>query len=83
MMEKMPLVGVPGQIGRFRPEQIAQQSTWTVVPEGKRVDASIHTIHVVPKNASTMTYVNPLDPGDECYYDKPVGWDKVGKAWKM
>jgi hypothetical protein len=83
MMERMPSVGVAGQVGRFRPEQIAQQSTWTVVPEGQRVIASMKIIHVVPANASTLTYVNPLDPGDDCYYDKPVSWDKVSKAWKM
>ena len=83
MMEKMMSIGYPPSVRRFRPEQIAQQSTWTRVPEGKRVSMSMHIIHVVPANASTLTYVNPVDPGDQCYYDKPIGWDKVSKAGWM
>jgi hypothetical protein len=76
-MEKMMNIGYPPSINKFRPEQIAQQSTWTKVPEEKRVETSVHVIHIVPSNASTITYVNPLDPGDQEYRDPPRVWDKV------
>ena len=79
-MQRMMTIGYPPSVGRFRPEQIAQQNTWTVIPELDRVEASMHTIKVVPSNASTLTYVNPLDPGDDCYYDKPKTWDRVSRS---
>lgn len=84
MMERMMGVGYPGTVGKFRPEQIAQMSTWTVVPEQDRVQASMHQKHIVPSNASTVTYVNPLDPGDGLWYDKPSDWGAVHRAgiWK-
>jgi hypothetical protein len=80
MMEKMMGVGYPGQVGRFRPEQIAQQSTWTVIPEDQRIFASMHVKSIVPSNATTITYVNPVDPGSGGYYDKPSDWGAVHRA---
>jgi hypothetical protein len=79
-MERMRSVGTYGSIGRFRPEQIAQMSTWTVVPESQRISTSMHIKHIVPANGSTITYVNPLDPGDEVFYDKPSDWGAVHRA---
>lgn len=66
-MERMKNVGYGGRIGKFRPEQIAHQSTWTKVPENERQVASYHVIHVVPSNGSTETIVNPTDPQDDSY----------------
>ena len=63
----MNSVGYGGIMGRFRPEQIAQQKTWTVVPENERMVAAMHVIHVVPSNGSTETIVNPTDPQDDSY----------------
>ena len=77
MMEKMMQVGYPASVGRFKPEQIAQQATWTRVPEAQRVEMSMHVIHMVPANGSTLTYVNPVDPGDECHYHIPANSDRV------
>jgi hypothetical protein len=74
MMTRMPLVGVAGQVGRFRPEQIAQQKTWTKIPEDQRVFADMHVVHVQAENQSTTTYVNPCDPGDGCYIEAPYTW---------
>lgn len=76
-MERMMQIGYPPSVGKRRPEQIAQQKTWTVVPENQRVEMSMHVVHVVPANGSTCTYVNPLDPGDECYYEPDHSWDRV------
>ena len=61
--EPMMMIGYPPSVNKFRPEQIAQMSTWTTVPDADTKLASIHVIHAVPDNASTCTYVNPLDPG--------------------
>lgn len=83
MMERMPDIGYPPTINKFRPEQIAQQASWTVIPEARRVEASMHIIHSIPANGSTLTYVNPVDPGDECYYDMPKTWDRVNGNAKM
>lgn len=72
--EKMGRVGYGGMVGRFRQEQIAQQSTWTRVPQEIRVWADMHVVHIVPENGSTTTIVNPVDPGDEAYYEAPCTW---------
>jgi hypothetical protein len=64
-MERMVTVGWPGQVGRFRPTQIVQQSTWDGIKEQKvKTTAALHSINVQPSNSSTTTFVNPLDPGD-------------------
>jgi hypothetical protein len=77
MMEKMMSIGYPASVGRFRPEQIAQQKTWTKIPEEQRVNASLHVIHMIPSNGSTITHINPVDPGDEAYYHIPASPDRV------
>lgn len=82
-MERMQTVYGPGMIGRLRQEQIAQQSTWTRVPEADRITADMHVIHVIPSNGSTETRVNPLDPGDGMYLEKPYTWDRVVPAGRM
>jgi hypothetical protein len=83
LMERMPMVGVPGQVGRLRQEQIAQQSTWTRVPDSARLVASMHIVHIVPSNGSTETWVNPTDPGDECYMERPSAKGTVVPAGRM
>lgn len=65
----MPRIGRPGAVGRLSQDQIAQQSTWTVIPESQRIVASMHVIHIVPSNGSTITRVNPVDYGDGYYLD--------------
>jgi hypothetical protein len=80
MMERMPSVGYPGVVGRFRPEQIAQQATWTVIPDNQRTQYAMSLIHVVPQGSSTVTYVNPVDPAYEGHYDKPAAWGTVSRA---
>lgn len=80
MMERMANIGYPPSVGKFKDSQIAQQSTWTVIPEGQRVVASMHIIHQIPANGSTCTYVNPVDPGNQAYLDSPPCWDRVYKS---
>lgn len=48
---------------KLLPEQIAQRSTWTRVPDQETTLAAMHAIHVVPMGATTVTHLNPLDPG--------------------
>lgn len=83
-MERMMAFGMPPSVGKFRPEQIAQMSTWTVVPESERIASSMTTKHIVPANASTETTVNTLDVGDGMYLDKPGARGTVHRAgiWK-
>lgn len=71
-MERMKSVGVPGLVGRFRPEQIAHQSTWTRIPDSDTTFASMHVIHMVAANGSTETRVNPVDAGDGFYINIPA-----------
>lgn len=76
----------PAAVGRFRPEQIAQRATWGVVPDDQMRTAAMHAVHVVPANGSTVTEVNPLDPGtvDDAdpalWLDTPHGYGYVSKA---
>lgn len=80
MMERMFGIGYPPSVGKFRPEQIAQQRTWNVVPDNQRSQASMHVRHIVPANGSTITYVNPLDSTESGFYDKPSDWGAVHRA---
>ena len=62
-------MGWPATVGKFRPEQIANMETWGRVRDPEATLAAVHTIHMVPTNRSTTTYVNPLDPGDDSNTD--------------
>lgn len=53
----------PPAVGRFRQEQVAHRGNWSGVPDRDVLAAAMHVIHVVPHGASTVTLVNPLDPG--------------------
>lgn len=83
MMQRMQSVYQPGMVGKRTMAQIARASTWTMVPEGDRVFADMHIVHVVPANGSTETQVNPTDPGDECYYERPTSVGPVVPAGRM
>lgn len=82
-MERMPLIGYPPSVGKLRQEQIANQSTWDQVPEGKAITSSMHLIHMVPFNDSTETRVNPIDPGDGFYIKTPSSRAPVIPAGRM
>lgn len=53
----------PPALGRFTAGQIAQRSTWARVPDEQTALAAMHVIHIVPAHGSTITELNPLDPG--------------------
>lgn len=65
MLEKMMAYGYPPSVNKFRPEQIAQISTWDGIEDANKGTASMTRITVVPDGYSTITYVNPLDTGDQ------------------
>ena len=65
MMDKMMAYGYPPSINKFRPEQIAHISTWDGIEDANKGVAAMSRITVVPDGYSTITYVNPLDPGSE------------------
>jgi hypothetical protein len=69
----------PGSVGKFRPEQIAQRTTWRRVPDEQTAIAAMHVIHVVPHNGSTITALNPLDPGTVA--DGGADADGMGYGW--
>jgi hypothetical protein len=66
----------PAALGRFTVGQIAQRTTWRRVPDVQSALAAMHVIHVVPQNGSTVTELNPLDPGTV----SDGGWDADGMA---
>lgn len=68
-MERLDTVGYRGTIGRFRPEQIEQQSTWQQVPNDQTTTAAMTLIRQIPSDSSTVTTINPLDVGDQWYYE--------------
>lgn len=69
----------PGSVGKFRPEQIAQRTTWSRVPDEQTALAAMHVIHVVPANGSTIAVMNPLDPGT--IVDGGADSDGQGPGW--
>lgn len=89
-MERLPVapINYPPAVGRFRPEQIAQRSTWGVVRDDERRTTAMHVIHIVPANGSTITEVNPLDPGTTedadppSWLERPHGYGYVAQAGK-
>lgn len=62
-MERMDPVSWRGYTQKLRPEQIADRSTWGVVPETDMIKAASHMIRVQPAGASTVTEMFELDPG--------------------
>ncbi len=64
--------GAPSLWGKYRPGQIARMSTWGVVPDEEMTMASLTRISAVPDGASTVTYMNVLDPGNP---DTPLWYD--------
>lgn len=70
----------PAQVGKLRPEQIAQRSTWGRVPDAQSALAAMHVIHVAPAGSTTVTRLNPLDPGTvsrgapDDRHDAYIGW---------
>lgn len=70
----------PPRVGKLRPEQIAQRSNWTRVPDRQAAMAAAHIVHVVPAGATTVTHLNPMDPGtvsrgaDDDRHDAYLGW---------
>lgn len=76
----------PAAVGRLRPEQIATRSTWARVPDNETRTAAMHAIHIVPANGSTITEVNPLDPGTTedadppLWLERPHGYGHVAQS---
>lgn len=72
----------PPSVGKFRPEQIAHRATWSAVPDRATTAASMHVIRVRPESSTTVTQLNPLDPGtvapagdgDTTDHDTYLGW---------
>lgn len=70
----------PPRVGKLRPEQIAQRSTWGRVPDRQSAMAAAHIVHVMPAGASTVTHLNPMDPGTvsrtspDDRHDGYIGW---------
>lgn len=64
----------PARVGKLRPDQIANRSNWTGVPDKRAAHAAAHIIHVVPHGATTVTHVNPVDPGSVGLDDGPGGY---------
>ena len=63
-MERMLNVGVPDTSGKLKPAQIIDKSSWTTVPDNQTALSAVHKVTMRPYNGSTITRVNPLDPGD-------------------
>lgn len=82
-MEIERLIGQAPSTIKQSDAMTAQQSTWTRVPEDQRINASISVIHIVPSNGSTETRVNPTDPGDGFYLERPYPPDTVKPAGRM
>ena len=76
----------PAIVEQLRPEQIAHRSTWSAVPDDQVAMAAAHIVHVYPANASTITTVNPLDPGTvadgrgPCYLEPPGSYGHLARA---
>ncbi len=52
-----------GAVGRFRDVQTTARRSWSGIPDDQNVLAALHIVHVAPIGGTTITRVNPLDPG--------------------
>lgn len=50
-------------VGKLHTGQIAQRSTWSGVGNEEVATMAMHTIRCIPVGSTTVTMVNPLDPG--------------------
>jgi hypothetical protein len=53
----------PGHWGKLSADQLAWRGTWAQIPDQFPMETPMWHAHMVPLNGSTMTLVNPLDPG--------------------
>lgn len=63
MQRVLSSVGRMGTSGKFRPEQIAQRSTWARIGDPGTTIGAITTIRLRMFNKTTETRVNPVDVG--------------------
>lgn len=73
MLRRLQSAQWVGYEEKLRRDQIASQSTWSAVPDSEKTLAAMHTIRIVPKNGTTETFVNSLDPGQSgtnTWYDQ-------------
>ncbi len=58
--------GGPGRPwGKLTPNQVIQRASWQGIPDVEALLPGMHTIHTVPQGFSTVTTVNPMEPGTE------------------
>ena len=58
--------GGPGKPwGKLTPNQVVQRASWFGMPDVEALLPGMHAIHVIPVNNTTLTVVNPMDPGTE------------------
>lgn len=67
MFERLNSVGMQPHVNKFTDTQIASRMTWARVPNEQVANYAMHIVRVVPKNASTETTVNPIDPDGDGY----------------
>jgi hypothetical protein len=80
MYERIRSVGWEPHTSKLRTDQIANRSNWTGVPNGRAAEAAMHTIRMVPKNGSTETIINPIDPDGDQYLDVPGAKGSVARS---
>lgn len=72
----------PARVDKLTDDQMVTRSTWAGMKDIGLTDAAKHVIHVVPADGTTITLLNPLDPGtiDEKsgegrnWLDRPTHW---------
>lgn len=70
-MERLDTVGYRGQVGRFRPEQIAQITSWDQMYNPEQTVATMHVLKQQEKDGSTETTLNPLESALDEYWVNP------------
>ncbi len=74
MIERMMDNPWPPMVGKLRREQADYKGTWAAVPDNQTILGGLHNIRIVPRGLTTVTEVNPMDPGDGSdgnWYDPP------------
>lgn len=70
-MERLQDIAYPPVISKFRDDQVASRASWTSVPDIASQLALVNTITQERRDGSTVTFVNPLDPGDDSWLQHP------------
>lgn len=63
---------IQAAVGKLTAWQLQTRRSWSAVPDDQNILASMHVVHCVPLGSTTVTTLNPTDPGTLPDSDSPA-----------